>query len=320
MHQHAQVLAATEIGKPRTALYPSHAQEVIMQFQSHWQWNKASQKWTIDSIRKTLSGIVHAINKPKGLTKAISTPKARETKKKETIRTRQSSTAAVKDEVDDNVAASTKFVAINKPLSPLSRVDSIQPSIEDRPIKVASQKLMSPLSRADSTKSTPDVRYNSIASIQTDTSEAMEDQKADEQSSVKLLDIIVVIKPSLLDPWDREMISFPLWRCQVPVKNKDAAPENLQDWRDLSFADFVRQLKGENAISEAEVIVWGQYNQMVTSDLTFAGAVQEQLQEARTNGLAHNDVSFAVATSKSIPGLMLRSSCTNESGPTRRSS
>ena len=38
----------------------------------------------------------------------------------------------------------------------------------------------------------------------------------------------------------------------------------------------------------------GEFDQIVRSDMTFAGAIQEQLQDAGHNGLAFNEANFAV--------------------------
>lgn len=115
---------------------------------------------------------------------------------------------------------------------------------------------------------------------------------------IKLSEIIIVVRPSIADVRGRKLISFPMWRCQAQVDGRDAAPEAIKDWRDLSFEDFMRQLQREQAISQGEEVVWGEYDQVITSDITFAGAVQEQLQGAKENGSALNEVSFMITKSK----------------------
>ena len=80
----------------------------------------------------------------------------------------------------------------------------------------------------------------------------------------------------------------------MPIDGRDAPPEAFQDWRDLSFFDFVRHLKAEEVVSKGDVLVWGEFDQIVRSDMTFAGAIQEQLQDANHNGLAFNEANFAV--------------------------
>lgn len=104
----------------------------------------------------------------------------------------------------------------------------------------------------------------------------------------------MAVKPGSDDRLGRKIVSFPLWRCQVPIDGRDAPPGAFQDWRDLSFFDFVRHLKAEEVVSKGDVLVWGEFDQIVRSDMTFAGAVQEQLQDAGYNGLAFNEANFAV--------------------------
>ena len=90
----------------------------------------------------------------------------------------------------------------------------------------------------------------------------------------------------------------------------------------LLFFDFVRHLEAEEVVSKGDVLVWGEFeplvlrfrspsrgrrgrfkrrcarlgefDQIVRSDMTFAGAIQEQLQDAGHNGLAFNEANFAV--------------------------
>jgi hypothetical protein len=57
--------------------------------------------------------------------------------------------------------------------------------------------------------------------------------------------------------------------------------ESLKDFRDVSYRDFIRQLENEQVIAPGQEVVWGKWDQLVTSDMTFAGAIQEQLYEAR---------------------------------------
>ncbi|KAI4817309.1 hypothetical protein E4T44_10531 [Aureobasidium sp. EXF-8845] len=82
----------------------------------------------------------------------------------------------------------------------------------------------------------------------------------------------------------------------APVDGRDASPESLKDWRDLSFADFLRQLQNEQVLASGERVVWGQYNQLVTSDMTFSSAVQEQLQAAAHNEIAESEATFMVVS------------------------
>lgn len=116
-----------------------------------------------------------------------------------------------------------------------------------------------------------------------------------------------MVYPSSSDPWGREIFSFPLWRCQAPVNGRDAAPESLRDWRDLSFDDFVRQLKAEKVLTAEEMIVWGEFEHMVTSDVTFASAVQEQLYDSPSNRTAPNEATFAIVGSKLLALILGKS-------------
>ncbi|KAH0363199.1 hypothetical protein KCU65_g7557, partial [Aureobasidium melanogenum] len=268
----ARIIAPTPKGSvhhnPRSPLYAAHKNQIMTQFQNQWDWSKASQKWTESSIGKVLANYLFDYNKKQG------TPvsKAKASKKNDTLNLVSHPKHIVPylgEEDDDAPAKPTRgrprknapsFTPINKTPSP-----KLPPGLWESPFDNPSR------SPVDSIL--PSIEHESLP---------------------KLSDIILVIYPSSSDPWGRELFSFPLWRCQVPLNGRDAPPESLQDWRDLSFLDFLRQLRLEQVLTEEEMVVWSEFNTVVTSDVTFASAVEEQVKGASANKLAPNEATFAI--------------------------
>jgi hypothetical protein len=302
----AKTIAPNPIGKERNALYASHKDQIFAEFRGQWDWSKTTQKVTMASIRKILSNYLFAFNESKSTPKAV--PKRKKGKKTDLLKPDLSQPKHVVPFIkkeDSPVRPSLArprglgspfgFTPINQKLpSPSDHlVGRFSESPFDKPSDMPSDQLFGRFveSPFDKPSKSP------IDSILQSTEHSIVESEA--QSMPKLSEIIVVVRPSSSDPWGRPLLSFPLWRCQTAVDGRDAAPESLQDWRDLSFADFLRQLKSEQVLTSEESVVWGQFNQVVTSDMTFAGAVQEQLQAAVYNGSAENEATFMVISSKS---------------------
>ncbi|KAG9649667.1 hypothetical protein KCU64_g9354, partial [Aureobasidium melanogenum] len=270
----AKTTAPTPIGKNRNTLYASHKDQIMTQFQNQWDWSKASQKWTESSIGKVFSNYLFDYNKKQATPQTVS--KAKNTKKDDTLNSVShpkhivqylgEEEAPIKPTRDRPHKNPSSFTPINKLPSPDDQLPlGLWESPFDKPSRSPIDSVLPSIEHQDASQSLP-----------------------------KLTDIIVVVYPSSSDPWGRESFSFPLWRCQVPVNGKDAAPESLSDWRDLSFVDFLRQLKSEQVLTSEEMVVWSEFDHVVTSDMTFASAVQEQLYDASSNNLASNEAAFAI--------------------------
>jgi hypothetical protein len=292
----AKTIAPTPIGKDRNALYATHKDQIFAQFKGQWDWSKTTQEWTMSSIRKILSNYLFAYNESQSATKAVS---KRKTAKKTNV-------------LKPDLGQPKHIVTF------LKEEDS--PTRSTRPLRLGSpfsfvpinQKLPSPsdqLVGRDSESPFAESPFDKPSKSPIDSARpSVEHSLADSYSMPKLSEIILVVRPSASDPWGRSMISFPLWRCQTPVDGRDAPSEALQDWRDLSFMDFARQLKKEQVLASGEAIVWGQFDQLITSDITLSSAVQEQLQAARYNETAENEATFMVIGGKSCSLPVLKCS------------
>lgn len=269
----AKTIAPTPIGKERNTLYASHKDQIFAQFQGQWNWSKTSQKWTESSINKVLSNYLFDYNKKSAPKKAT---KAKPTKKNDAPETTVTQPKYIVPYLSEETSIkptwgrprknAPSFTPINKSPSPDDQLPSgLWESPFDKPSKSPTDSVL------------PSIEHESLP---------------------KLSDVILVIYPNSTDPWGREFFSFPLWRCQVPLNGRDAAPESLRDWRDLSFPDFLRQLRLEQVLTEEEMVVWSEFNSVVTSDVTFASAVEEQLKGASSNNLAPNEVTFAIIGSR----------------------
>ncbi|KAI5212992.1 hypothetical protein AUEXF2481DRAFT_6690 [Aureobasidium subglaciale EXF-2481] len=259
----ARIVAPTKKGAARTALYTTHMDHIITRFESEWQWGQATQKWTQSSIRKVLSNYLFAVNHP--TTTKVTT--GRKTAKKTAKKTRALKPAlgVSKNALPSIKEESTGQPSLGRPRKPFN--DQL----------AAFKPINSPSEKAQSQSPTDSMMAS-----------------AEEAAMYPFVKIVLVVEPSHSDPDGRIMMSFPLWRCQAQVDGRDAPSTWLKDWVDLSFFDFLRQLRGENVMNDEEEIVWGEFNQVVTSDMTFAGAVQEQLQDASYNGSAPNEATFMV--------------------------
>lgn len=276
----AKTIAPTPIGENRNVLYASHKEQLLSQFHAQWDRSKASDKWTKSSISKILSNYLFDYNKNQGTSKTVNKNKK---------------SAAPKPKTSEP-----------KHIVPYLKEDSPVLPTRGRPRKLKSPLGFTPINRRTPSPSEQlespfdkpsDLRNDSVLPF-TKHSPMIDSEFEDAEPLPKLAETILVVRPSSSDPWNRRIVSFPLWRCQVPVDGKDAAPESLQDWRDLSYADFVRQLQAEKVLAPEEMVVWGQFDQIIISDLTFAGAIQEQVQAAPNNGLAPNEATFAIVGSK----------------------
>ncbi|KAH0385965.1 hypothetical protein KCU92_g3059, partial [Aureobasidium melanogenum] len=267
----AKTIAPTPIGQNRNTLYASHKNHIMTQFQNQWDWSKASQKWTESSIGKVFSNYLFDYNK-KSTPKTASKTKTKNHAPKPTVNQPKYIVPYLKEEAPVKPTRGrarknpSSITSINKSLSP---DDQLVPGLWESPFDKPSR---SPIDSV-----LPSIEHEDAS-----------------QSLPKLSDIIVVVYPNSSDPWGRESFSFPLWRCQVPVNGRDAAPESLSDWRDLSFVDFLRQLESEQVLTSEEMVVWSEYDYIITSDVTFASAVQEQLHDASNNNLAPNEATFAI--------------------------
>jgi hypothetical protein len=281
----ARTIAPTPIGKDRNALYATHKDQIFTQFHAQWDWSKTTQEWTMSSIRKILSNYLFAYNESQGATKTVS--KRKTAKKTNVLKPDLGQPKHIIPFLKEEDSP-TKPTLARRPFS-FVPINQKLPSPSDQ---LVGRFSMSPFAESPFDKPSKSPIDSARPSV--------EHSRADSYSMPKLSEIILVIRPSASDPWGRSMISFPLWRCQAPVDGRDAAPESLQDWRDLSFADFLRQLQSEQQVlTSKETIVWGQFDQLVTSNMTFSSAVQEQLQAARYNETAENEATFMVVSGKS---------------------
>lgn len=267
----AKTIAPTPIGKGRNALYASHKDQIFAQFKDQWDWSKTTPEWTMSSIGKIFSNYLFAENK--GTSQAA--PKCRKGKKTDALKPGLTQPKHV-----------VPFLEDDSPIRP----------IPARPRGLGSPFSFKPINQKFPSPSDQLIDRFSESPFDKPSKSPIDSVRSGFYSKPKLSEIIVVVKPSASDPWSRTIFSFPLWRCQVSVDGRDAAPESLQDWRDLSFADFLRQLKGEQVLGSEEMIVWGQFNQLVTSDMTFASAVQEQLQDKES---AENEATFMIVSGES---------------------
>jgi hypothetical protein len=282
----AKTIAPTPIGKDRNALYATHKDQIYSQFQGQWDWSKTTPKWTMASIGKILANYLFAYNEAQSATNTVSKRKA-----------------AKKTNILKPDLSQPKHI-----VPYLNEEDSPAKTTLARPRRLGSPISFTPINKKQSSPSDQLVERFSESPFDKpfdSTRPSVEHSFAGSDSIPKLSEIIVVVRPGTSDPWGRPMFSFPLWRCQAPVDGRDASPQSLQDWRDLSFTDFLRQLENEQVLTSEEVVVWGQYNQLVTSDMTFSSAVQEQLRAASHNETAENEATFMVVSSKSC-GLSFR--------------
>ncbi|KAG9991703.1 hypothetical protein KCU98_g176, partial [Aureobasidium melanogenum] len=285
----AKTIAPTPIGKNRNELYASHKNQIMTQFQNQWDWSKASQKWTESSIGKVFSNYLFDYNK-KSTPKTVS--KAKATKKNDTL----------------NSISHPKHI-----VPYLGEEDAPTKPTRGRPQKLKSPFSFTPINRRSPKLSESPFDKPSrspIDSVLPSTEYGLDETEGKDAAQIlpKLTDVILVVYPSSSDPWGRESFSFSLWRCQVPVNGRDARPESLQDWRDLSFLDLLRQLKSEQVLTPEEMVVWSEYDHVITSDMTFASAVQEQLYGASSNNLAPNEATFAIIRSRLLALLCAKSS------------
>ncbi|KEQ82803.1 hypothetical protein M438DRAFT_366781 [Aureobasidium pullulans EXF-150] len=318
----ARVIAPTPIGTARNALYTHHKDLLLTQFSAIWNFTKTTHDWTRASIGKILQNYVFDFNKKNGTgrkpgsgrkgapgRKAGLQPDKALGKAEDDGRSSKSGPVVASPAVKRGRAhqqsatssASSGFKSINKPTT-LPAYHAMGSS--SSPLRSNSTSSQSPIdSVLPSVLNIPFHEELEAAIKEATTYAALNGSRFSEQRpSTKLPEIIVAVKPSLDDHLGRKIVSFPLWRCQVPIDGRDAPPEAFQDWRDLSFLDFVRHLKAEEVVSKGDVLVWGEFDQIVRSDMTFAGAIQEQLQDAGHNGLAFNEANFAVVkgSSKSL--------------------
>ncbi|KAI5204747.1 hypothetical protein E4T39_03379 [Aureobasidium subglaciale] len=254
----AQIVAPTKQGAARVLLYTTHMNHIITQFENEWAWGNASQKWTQSSIRKVLANYLFAVNHP---TTTKGTTGRKMAKKTGTLKPNLSISKHAMSSIEED----TEHPSRRRPRKPSNDQLAAFTSINNPSEKAESQSPMDSILPA-----------------------------TEEAAVYSLTEVILVVKPGLSDPSGRIMISFPLWRCQTQVDGRDATSSCLRDWVDLSFADFQRQLRGEYVMNHEEEIVWGQFEQVITSDMTFAGAVQEQLQDAPYTGAAVNEATFMV--------------------------
>lgn len=297
----ARIIAPTPIGKERNKLYASHKDQILAQFQGQWGWSKTSQKWVMSSISKVLSNYLFDYNKKHTTPTPKTVTKAKSTKKNDARKPNASQPK--NDAPRTDVNQQKNFVPYVKEENVPSRSRR-----SPRTFTSINKKSPSPGDQLVIESPFDEPRYPTDSVLQSTEHSPMEPRSDAAQSQPKLADIILVVYPSSSDPWNREMFSFPLWRCQVPVNGRDAAPESLRDWRDLSFDDFLRQLKSEQALTSEEMIVWSEFSHVVTSDMTFASAVQEQHFDASLNGTAPNEATFAIVGSKLL-ALLLSFSC-----------
>jgi hypothetical protein len=290
----AKTIAPTPIGKDRNALYATHKDQIFAQFKGQWDWSKTTLEWTMSSIRKILSDYLFAYNESQSVTKTVS--KRKTAKKTNVLKPDLGQPKHIVPFIKEEDSPTKPPLARRRLSSPFSfkPINQKLPSPSDQLVGRVSE---SPFAESPFDKPSKSPIDSARPSV--------EHSLADSHSIPKLSEIILVIRPSASDPLGRAMISFPLWRCQTSVDGRDASPESLQDWRDLSFADFLRQLQSEQVLTSKETIVWGQFDQLVTSDMTFSSAVQEQIQAARHNETAENEATFMVVGSKScsLPAL-----------------
>ncbi|THY58096.1 hypothetical protein D6C98_03193 [Aureobasidium pullulans] len=289
----AKVTAPTPICTARNALYTHHKDLLLIQFSAIWNFTETTHDWTMASIGKILQTTCSTSTRRTGLVAGLDMgakmhPDLRRGRphKQPTI----SST-------------SSGFKPINKPTtSPAHHAMGSSSS----PLRSNSNPSQSPIDSV--LLSVENILFHlelEAANKEATTYAALNGSRFSEQRpSTKLPEIIVAVKPGSDDRLGRKIVSFPLWRCQVPIDGRDAPPEALQHWRDLSLFDFIRHLKAEEVVSKGDVLVWGEFDQIVRSDTTFAGAIQDQLQDAGHNGLAFDEANFAVVKDmhRSHPG------------------
>ncbi|THZ74881.1 hypothetical protein D6C84_09266 [Aureobasidium pullulans] len=272
----AKVIAPTPIGDARNALYTHHKDLLLTQFSAIWNFTKTTHDWTRASIGKILQNYVFDFNKKNG--------------------TGRKPGSGRKD------APGRK--AGSQPNKALGMAEDERRSSKSGPV-VASPAVKRAVGRPRKQPATSSAS-SGFKSINKPTTlpahHAMGSSSSPLRSNSTSSQSPITVKPGSYDRLGRKIVSFPLWRCQVPIDGRDAPPEAFQDWRDLSFFDFVRHLKAEEVVSKGDVLVWGEFDQIVRSDMTFAGAIQEQLQDAGHNGLAFNEANFAVVkgSSKSL--------------------
>lgn len=277
----AKVIAPTPIGDARNALYTHHKDLLLTQFSAIWNFTKTTHDWTRASIGKILQNYVYDFNKKNGTGRKPGSGRKGAPGRKAGL---QPDKALGMAEDDGRSSKSGPVITSHTTKRAVGRPRK-QPAVTSSGFKSINKPTTLP---AMGSSSSP-LRSNSTPS-----QSPVDSVLPSVENNPLLSEIIVAVKPSSDDHLGRKIVSFPLWRCQVPIDGRDAPPEALQDWRDLSFFDFVRHLKAEEVVSKGDVLVWGEFDQIVRSDMTFAGAIQEQLQDAGHNGLAFNEANFAV--------------------------
>lgn len=285
----ARVIAPTPIGTARNALYTHHKDLLLTQFSAIWNFTKTTHDWTRASIGKILQNYVFDFNKKNGTGRKPGSGRKGAPGRKAGL---QPDKALGMAEDDGRSSKSGPVITSHTPKRAVERPRK-QLAVTSSGFKSINKPTTSPAQHAIGSSSSP-LRSNSTPSQSPIDSVLPSVESIPFYLELELSKIIVTVKPSLDDRLGRKIVSFPLWRCQVPIDGRDAPPEALQDWRDLSFFDFVRHLKAEEVVSRGDVLVWGEFDQIVRSDMTFAGAIQEQLQDAGHNGLAFNEANFAV--------------------------
>ncbi|THW41553.1 hypothetical protein D6D21_06267 [Aureobasidium pullulans] len=283
----AKVIAPTPIGTARNALYTHHKDLLLTQFSAIWNFTKTTHDWTRASIGKILQNYVFDFNKKNGTGRKPGSGRKGAPGRKAGS---QPDKALGKAEDDGRSSKSGPVIASHTTKRAVERPRE-QPAVTSSGFKSINKPTTLPAHHAMGSSSSP-LRSNSTPSQSP--IDSFLPSVENNPFHLTLSEIIVAVKPGSDDRLGRKIVSFPLWRCQVPIDGRDAPPEAFQDWRDLSFFDFVRHLKAEEVVSKGDVLVWGEFDQIVRSDMTFAGAIQEQLQDAGYNGLAFNEANFAV--------------------------
>ncbi|CAD0010877.1 unnamed protein product [Aureobasidium pullulans] len=267
----ARVIAPTPIGTARNALYTHHKDLLLTQFSAIWNFTKTTHDWTKASIGKILQNYVFDFNKKNGTGRKPGSGRKNAPGRKAGSQPDKTDGVAEDRSSKSGPVVASPAVKRGRPhqQSATSSASSGFKSI-NKPTTLPAHHAMgsssSPL-RSNSTPSQSPID-SFLPSVENN------------PFHLKLSEIIVA----------------------VPIDGRDAPPEAFQDWRDLSFFNFVRHLKAEEVVSKGDVLVWGEFDQIVRSDMTFAGAIQEQLQDAGYNGLAFNEANFAVikGSSKSL--------------------
>ncbi|THW68006.1 hypothetical protein D6D20_00226 [Aureobasidium pullulans] len=288
----ALVIYTISGAEERKAQYEAHTDRLFEEFSSAWNFAQATQAWTKTSISNILQVFVSQ-RQSRLKRQATSGPEAEsQPNKTDGVAEDRSSKSgpvvaspAVKrrrpHQQSATSSASSGFKSINKPTT--------------LPAHHAMGSSSSPLRSNDTISQAPIVSIDPrLEQISVEGRKNTTEGGLEERPSIKLVDIVVTVKPSPRDPWGRDIVSFPLWRCQVPIDGRDAPPEALRDWRDLSFFDFVRQLKAEKVIFEKEMLVWGEMNKIVISNLTFSGAIEQQIQHSPRNARGAHVAHFKV--------------------------